>query len=254
MGIFVFGRNLHSVYGDNINILKAVIVDFMGIRGLGSYNITWWFNQLIIYLYIIFPLLFVFTKKWCIPTLLISLLLLEFSQLSIPCMDDLLVIIHDWLFPFVLGIACAVKSDKITVFLNRYNKYLILILSFLMLFTLVLMRTYSIIPHFSGTRLDGFLSINIAGLSILFFRNIPYISTLFHFLGKHSMNIFMIHTFIFAYFFEEFIYSFHYPIVIFCALLISSLISSILLELIKKQIRLSVLVEKVSQKINRSKL
>ena len=54
------------------------------------------------------------------------------------------------------------------------------------------------------------------------------------FLGKHSMNIFLFHTFIFYFWFKEFIYASRNPIIIFVLLLSICLIISMGLEWIKK--------------------
>lgn len=69
------------------------------------------------------------------------------------------------------------------------------------------------------------------------------------YLGKHAMNIYMIHTFIFRYYYEKFIYSFEYPILIFIVLIILSLSVSIILEFIKKAIHFSSLVKRVGNMI-----
>jgi hypothetical protein len=78
--------------------------------------------------------------------------------------------IHDWLFHFILGIVYAANVNHITSFLNRYNKYVILILLILFFGILAFCRTYNVIPHFSGSRLDGFLSVNIVVLSLWIVR------------------------------------------------------------------------------------
>lgn len=54
LGIFVFDRSLIDAYGENVNILKRFIYDIIGIQGSQSYNITWWFNKLIILFYFIY--------------------------------------------------------------------------------------------------------------------------------------------------------------------------------------------------------
>ena len=53
------------------------------------------------------------------------------------------------------------------------------------------------------------------------------IKDIFSFLGKHSMNIFLFHTFIFLYWLKDFIYYTRKPIIIFVSLLIPCLIISI---------------------------
>ena len=74
-----------------------------------------------------------------------------------------------------------------------------------------------------------FLSLAVVGLSRLFNWNMSGLA----FVGKHSMNMYLIHTFIFGYFFHDFIYSFKYPILIFIVLLIVSLLLSIAIEFLK---------------------
>ena len=79
----------------------------------------------------------------------------------------------------------------------------------------------------------------------------PRTSSAFAFLGKHSMNIYMMHTFINAYWFSEFLHSGE------CMrnggnlvlLLMICLIISAGLEFLKKKIRLYELVNIISKRI-----
>ena len=57
------------------------------------------------------------------------------------------------------------------------------------------------------------------------------------FLGKHSMNIFLFHTFIFSYYFHDFIYCSHNPIIIYITLLVVCLIISVAINNFKEIIR-----------------
>lgn len=65
---------------------------------------------------------------------------------------------------------------------------------------------------------------------------IPILKNILAFLGKHSMNVFLIHTFIRYTFFADFTYSFKYFWLIALVLLAISLGISVVLELIKKGI------------------
>ena len=69
---------------------------------------------------------------------------------------------------------------------------------------------------------------------------IPVIQQLLCFFGKHSLNIFLIHTFIRFNFFTDFIYSFRYFWLITLVLFGISLGISIVLEWIKKGIRFDI--------------
>ena len=52
--IVCFDRPLSAAYGENVNIVKRLFWDILGIQGFQSYNITWWFNRLIIIINLIY--------------------------------------------------------------------------------------------------------------------------------------------------------------------------------------------------------
>ena len=75
--------------------------------------------------------------------------------------------------------------------------------------------------------------------------------TFMQFVGKHSMNMYLTHTFIFCLFFPDFIYGFKYPILIFLALFTTSLLLSVCIEFVKKRIGFYKLLDKAVNFINR---
>lgn len=64
--------------------------------------------------------------------------------------------------------------------------------------------------------------------------SIPFISHLLKFLGKHSTNIFLTHTFIYYYFYTEYIYSLKYDWLILIVMLSLCSIVSMVMEFAKK--------------------
>jgi len=246
IGIFVFGRSLQDAYGAANPVVPAIF-DFLGLQLWRSYNPTWWFNFLIINLYLLFPLLYFFTKKTPVLLLLSSavILIVSFPLISVD--------VREFVFHFVLGIAFAMYVDKINRFLNRFNPWLLLSLLIFILVVLFCLRTIYIVPLLRGTRLDGIIALNIVLLVLLVIRNIrivtPHISRVFVFLGKHSINIYLTHTFVYFLWFSEFIYSFKNPILIFIVLLVICLAISIVLEYGKKVVNLPALVSNVNNKI-----
>ena len=117
LGVFVFDIPLSARYGEHVNLVKRLVFDIFGMQGFGSYNITWWFNKLIILLYIAFPLLFLAIRKfnwWVLPVSLIASGL-SWVFLSPINYYDLLF----WQFPFVLGIIWQNK-DNIFVRISRW--------------------------------------------------------------------------------------------------------------------------------------
>lgn len=64
----IFWRSLGEAY-PNRNPIKCLILDGLGMMGYSSYNPTWWFNKMIIQLYILYP----FCSCYCIIGLLLPL-------------------------------------------------------------------------------------------------------------------------------------------------------------------------------------
>jgi peptidoglycan/LPS O-acetylase OafA/YrhL len=227
MGVFLYHRSLQIPYGEQVSYLKSIIVDLFGMQGNQSYNITWWFYQLIIILYLIFPLLFIAIKRMNFIILIFCFLILGYHRYTIP-------IVHNWLFPFLLGISCALNRETISTFLNRANWKILFICNLFLLLLVAFLRLED--WRFGGIGMDGFFTITLIVFIVITVRKVKKIIPVVEFLGKHSMNIFLIHTFIFAYFYSGFIYSFKYPILIFIVLISWSLCISILIEYTKKTI------------------
>lgn len=205
IGVYVFGRPLSAVYGEHVNIIKRLLYDFIGVQGFNSYNITWWFNQLIIILYLVFPILYrlIRIKPWA--AIILGLILMRLSShISFNPAD-----ICTWQFPFILGITWHLyenKGIKVQKWMDSH-KYMAISMSLLLLGCLIVLRMFPIIPHWSGIRIDGFLSCALALCVITISRHFRYLINIFAFFGKHSMNIYMTHTFFFLYWFPAFFYS-----------------------------------------------
>ena len=71
------------------------------------------------------------------------------------------------------------------------------------------------------------------------------------FLGKHSMNIFLIHSFYRDVFFHEFTYSFYYAWLDYIVLMAISLVTSIVLEWFKKLIRYEKFIDWVKRLVTK---
>ena len=85
-----------------------------------------------------------------------------------------------------------------------------------------------------------------------FIGEVPLVSKVLEFAGKHSMNIFLTHTFIYYYFYDDFIYSFHYSVLIFTVLLLLSLGVSIGIGVIKKVTGYNKLTQWMINQVDRS--
>ena len=80
----------------------------------------------------------------------------------------------------------------------------------------------------------------LAFLCVLTYKYIGYVgrwNRLLEFAGRHSMNIFLFHTFIFYYYFHDWIYASRNPVLIFLTLFLACLLISVGMEQLKKLVR-----------------
>ena len=217
ISVFLYGITFSSVYQTHIG--WQLLADLFGIHELLfsphlCYNPTWWFYSCIIVLYLLFPLLYKVIKQ---DALLLILLALIFSFLPFPHVDFLKYNI----VAFILGMWLT-GYQKVPPSMNKW----LIVLTLLLYCIERLFNTY---PYF----IDCIIVLLIVELYQL--MTVPaWITQVFAFLGKHSMNIFLFHTFIFSMWFKDFIYASHNPMIIFLTLLIICLPISIALEWMKK--------------------
>lgn len=236
---FILERNPWNIYGisDSLHTVAYFIGDFFGISSLLKWptmNATWWFMGAIIPLYMLFPLLFKATKK--MPAIV---LLMTFAVGFINSYYNHAILI--WLFPFVCGIFVADRGlfDKF-MGLPKKIQYPVLIAS---------TSVFAALRTEYGILVDGFLATAIILFSVLLLGQAKYINTAVAFIGKHSGNIFMFHTFIYSYYFKDFIYSFRFPIIILFVLLGVCILISVMIEMSKDLTRFSHFQKHINNKL-----
>lgn len=238
IGIIFFDRSFGEVYGDNTWLYG--ILDFFGLLnaiGRHGYNPTWWFYSCIIMLYIIFPLIAYTVSRqpktiWLI--LLCSLVIVKFR---VPYIDP----IRYYLFPFILGIflsnqliikilPSSILKSLTSLFCGTVGIGGIIIMLFLLITACIIRLS---VPY-------ALLWDSCVGLIIILLykssQRLIKIRGGLEFLGKHSFNIFLFHTFIYYLYFPFVIYWSRNPIMIFLSLLISSIVVSVGIEKLKSVI------------------
>lgn len=257
LGIFVINRSLADAYGENVNLIKRISYDLLGIQGFQSYNITWWFNKLIIIFYLSFPILFIILRKIKFIGIFISFILMRFAnKFGELNYYDLLF----WQFPLVVGIYYAIYKDTLNNFSSSLSKYRITtyISVFVIFIFCVVQRLYGLIPvplgHITGIRVDTFLTLSILLILLFYIRNIPWLYKPLSILGNHSMNIYLIHTF-FNYYWEFSRKLLHDSCLRMggmnvIALLLLCLVLSIIIEWLKEKLYWNKLLSQIINKIN----
>lgn len=216
-----------NVYAGGVerNIIKPLLIDFFGLANLlnsPTYNVTWWFMSLIIVLYIIFPILKYLLKKSPIFLAILAIFIrnatfLYFNnQLNIYLVDFCMGMIFSELLLF----------DKIRN-LNKTKVQEIILTIIFFLFALYSKYIYGGIYYF----IDALAYVLICNNILM---RIKFVNKGLELLGKHSSNIFMLHTFLYKYFFFSYFVKLKYWIIMFIVLVILSLVISIIIEESKK--------------------
>lgn len=222
IGILFFGRSLEQVYQHHI-WLKAFI-DFIGLAysfGYYGMNPTWWFMSCIIILYLLFPFLFKY-KKMRFVFLLCSIGIIF-------CPLFVLNPIKYYLTSFLLGILFAQSQlfDRILSLQNAFAKISMSI------FCLIFFLIRNFLPY--PLLFDSLLAILLVITCKLFIKSGIAFRCLI-FLGKHSLNIFLFHTFIYYYYFCNIIYHSRNPLMIYITMLVLCLMISVVIEYLKKML------------------
>ena len=221
LGIIVYNRTFPIVYGEHY--VWAAFWDFFGLHQavMGSswgYNPTWWFYSCIIMLYILYPIIWKF-RKWWIVMIPFSIMFPIAAQF-IPLFESSGCALY--LLAFICGMILAyLKPEMGGVGLSG----IILISSFFLIACLVRFYMHSIMWDSAITVLGVILYVNVL-MPCFIHRSLAFI-------GKHSYNIFLFHTFIFKYYFQEYIYWSRNPLLIYSTLFTVCLLISIGIEKVK---------------------
>lgn len=226
-----------EIYGKSIKGFFFFLLDFFGIRAIfysPTLNNTWWYMELVIICYLLFPLFRLSLEKGG------EILLLVFTgTISLMGTKELfnISIITDrgmfYLFSFVLGMVLEKYGilDKIVILCRKKKWVLGVDIMFIMLCAM------------ARTQISLIMDVPYA-LSIIVFciclREMNFMTKIFEFLGKHSMNIFLIHSFVYYYFkiTASVVSAVNGEILKYMVLLLLTLIVSIVVEQIKKGVKI----------------
>lgn len=239
--------SLSEIYGEGNKGVMYAIIDAMGFAsffGSPTLNETWWYMTLAFLLIFMVPVLIKSYKSCGILLVVISA---YFTYLGVN--DSAFT---RYLFCIMMGILFAEENifervKRVSVLPNTiFNKIMKCVIFILMIVFLLYLRKKTNWSYW----IDTLFTICICCLCMEL-HNVPLgVNRIMEYLGRHSMNIFLVHTLIFEYYFTEFIYGFKHWILITFALLMSSLLVSILCERIKKIIKFYKFVGRIKDIIN----
>lgn len=257
---FVDGRTGTVFFNNKPPLLGGtqILANFFGLSNLfhlDNFCSAWWYMSIAILFIIVIPIFARLFKKYgyflvfAIVVALPRVFELQFENSSF----------ISFLTPVLLGMYCADKNVIV-----RFANYKIIKNNIIWnkIIKLVIETGIVIFASFLFIQLpkNNFYEITYGIIPICFivylyefYLDLPLIKQVLKFLGKHAMNIFLIHEFIRTYYLNEYIYSFKNFIKIAMMLLLISLLISVVLELFKKLIRydrwISKLIDVIDKRI-----
>ena len=242
-----------EVYGHDFRSVVYMIIDALGLAkllGTPLFCLTWWYMSLAIVLIMIFPFVHSIMGKYQWVVVVASIIVPRacgFGQST-----DL----FRYLLAYTLGMYFAqhdllVRIKEKFMEQNVAGKLLYLIVSLIGLAVIIKCRQNAWIGWKYLDFWDGFAAMYVIIISYIYILNGKWIVKGLGFLGKHSMNIFLIHSFYRDVFFHEFTYSFYYAWLDYIVLMAISLVTSIVLEWFKKLIRYEKFIEWVKRLVTK---
>lgn len=205
IGIFVFHKSPESVYGEG-NALSGLLKEFFCIDGI-SYNGAWWFNKLIVILYVLFPLLYWMMKRVGWLLIIISLLVLRY--LGAKHLPGDVMGIFSWQVPFLIGMFWWNWKNalpKVSEFLFS-NRVLFAIVSIVLFAAISVIGVKELIPHIYGLKNDGLFVLAVVLLVISLFRYSGPLNKSLQLIGLYSANIYLVQEFVYGQWFPSYVYS-----------------------------------------------
>lgn len=242
-----------EVYGHDFRSVVYMIIDALGLAkllGTPLFCLTWWYMSLAIVLIMIFPFVHSIMEKYQWLVVVASIIVPRacgFGQST-----DL----FRYLLAYTLGMYFA-QHDLLARIKEKFmeqnveGKLLSLIVSLIGLAVIIKCRQNAWIGWKYLDFWDGFAAMYVIIISYIYILNGKWIVKGLGFLGKHSMNIFLIHSFYRDVFFHEFTYSFYYAWLDYIVLMAISLVTSIVLEWFKKLIRYEKFIEWVKRLVTK---
>lgn len=242
-----------EVYGHDFRSVVYMIIDALGLAkllGTPLFCLTWWYMSLAIVLIMIFPFVHSIIEKYQWIVVVASIIVPRacgFGQST-----DL----FRYLLAYTLGMYFA-QHDLLARIKEKFmeqnvaGKLLSLIVSLIGLAVIIKCRQNAWIGWKYLDFWDGFAAMYVIVNSYIYILNGKWIVKGLGFLGKHSMNIFLIHSFYRDVFFHEFTYSFYYAWLDYIVLMAISLVTSIVLEWFKKLIRYEKFIDWVKRLVTK---
>lgn len=221
-----------SLYGGGAQGILCMLTDMTGLAellGTPTLNVTWWYMPLAYLLIFIVPVFYEFSHKtgW----LLIPMGILLPMVLNVDKFYYMYFMVALW------GICAARENWPDRIFAWRIPYWIKVVFSVLAVFISIFIRQNYLVQERYAFITEGIVAMLVCMAAAILLSNCPVLGKVMQFLGKYSMNMFLIHTFVYLMIFRDFIYSFRYSGLIWLVLLIVCLVVSVLMDFLYRMIK-----------------
>lgn len=220
-----------SLYGEGKQGLLMMLCDATGLSAVlktPMLNETWWYMKVAYILIFLIPVMAWVAKK----TGKAFLLLAFFAPFVLAFDAD----VERYFFVAALGVAAAGGNWFEKIMNLKIHPIFWWIGAVIGSFFAVLIRQNALVRDRFWNYADAFIAFFIICAVLMTVGRVPVVNKVLGFIGKHSMNIFLVHTIFYMVAWRKYIYYFEYAVATFFILLGVSLLFSVVLEFVKKNI------------------
>ena len=224
----VCGYSFSEAYPVGRNLLKCVLLDAAGQMGYNSYLNPWWFNKMIIQLYLVFPILFlIISNKYLSWVGLALIIVVQLYAKSIP--GNMFFIVEGGLPAFYLGMLCA-RCRVAPEANNGKWRPLLLFAGLLVCVGLAILHLRVVKDPYVAVLLRALMAFCV----IVAYKSIgdKHISVL-EFVGKYATIMYLIHM-LFIRLLSGVIYGMKYSVLVFVVLVAICLVTAMLIDALEK--------------------
>lgn len=224
----VCGHSFSEAYPVGRNLLKCVLLDAAGQMGYNSYLNPWWFNKMIIQLYLVFPILFLIIRNKYLSWVGLALIIVvQLYAKSIP--GNMFFIVEGGLPAFYLGMLCA-RCRLIPESNDRKWRPLLLIAGLLVCIGLMVLHVMVVKDLYVAVLLRALMAFCV----IVAYKSIgdKHISVL-EFIGKYATIMYLTHM-LFIKLLSGVIYGAKYSVLIFVVFVAFCLVTAMLIDALEK--------------------
>lgn len=224
----VCGYSFSEAYPANRNTLKCVLLDLAGQMGYNSYLNPWWFNKMIIQLYLIFPILFLIIRNKYLSW--VGLALIIVIQLSAKSISyNVFFIVEGGLIAFYLGMLCA-RCRLVPEANNRKKRLLMLFAGLFACIGLSALHLMMVKDTYVAVWFRALMALCI----IVVYKSLDsQLVPVLEFVGKYATTMYLTHM-LFIKLIPGMIYGVKYSVLIFMVFVAVCLVAAVLIDALEK--------------------